>query len=63
MVFERIAGHLRLAQIGFLETVAVDDQDPVGLQIANIHLQCGRIHGDQHVDRVTRRVNFVRGKM
>ena len=31
MIFQRIRGHLRFAQIVLLETVAVDNQDPIGL--------------------------------
>ena len=38
MIFQRIRGHLRFAQVALFEAVAVDDQDPVGLKVSNIHL-------------------------
>ena len=63
MIFQRIRGHLRFAQIVLLETVTVDDQDPIGLEVRNVHFQRGRIHGDEHVDGVAGRVNFIRGKV
>ena len=59
MIFQRIRGHLRFAQIVFLETVAVDDQDPIGLQVGNVYFQRGWIHGDQHVNGVAGRVDLV----
>ena len=59
VVFERVAGHLRLAQVRLLETVAVDNQNSVRFQIRDVYLQRRGIHGNQHVDRVARRVNLV----
>ena len=50
MVLERIGGQVRLAEVAFLEAVGVDDGDAIGLQVANIHLQGRRIHGDQYID-------------
>ena len=38
VVFQRIRGHLRFTQVALFEAVAVDDQDPVGLEVSNIHL-------------------------
>ncbi len=52
MIFQRVRGHLRLAQVGFLEAVGVDDQDAVGLQVRDVYLQGRGVHGDQHVDGV-----------
>ena len=49
VVFQRIHGHLRLAQVVFGEAVVVDDEDAVGLQVADVHLQRRGIHGHQHV--------------
>jgi len=46
MIFQRIRGHLRLAQIALFETVAVDDQNSVGFQVGNVDFQRRRIHGD-----------------
>ena len=63
MIFQRIRGHLRLAQIVFLEAVGIDDQDPVGLQVRDIDLQRRGIHGDQHVDGVARSEHVVGRKV
>ena len=63
MVFERIGGEVRLAQVAFLEGVGVDDGDAVWLQVANVDFQGRRIHGDQDVDGVTRGMHFTRGKI
>ncbi len=63
MVFQRIRGQLRFAQIVLLETVAIDDQDPIRLQVGNVHFQRRRIHGDQHVDGIARRVDLIRGEV
>jgi len=63
MIFQRVGSHLRLAQIVFREAVAVDDKDSVGFQVGDVDLQRGGIHGDQDVNRVAGRVNFIRGKM
>ena len=63
MVFQRIRGHLRLAQIGFAEVIQVDDQNAVGLQVREIHFQRGGIHGDQRVHAVARRIDIARGEM
>ena len=37
MILQRIRGHLRFAQIALFETVAVDDQNPVCLQVRNVY--------------------------
>ena len=63
MVLERIRGHLRLAQVGLAEVVEVDDQNPVGLEVRDVHLQRGGIHGDERVHAVAGRVDVVRRKM
>src|ERR1700686_3316197 len=52
MVFQRIRGHLRLAQIAFREAVTVYDQDAVGFQVRDVDLQRRGIHGDQYIDGV-----------
>ncbi len=63
MILQRIRGHLRFAQVTLFETIAVDDQDPVGLQVRDIHFQRRRVHGNQHVDGVAGRVHLIRGEM
>ena len=63
MIFQRVGSYLRLAQVVFREAVAVDDKDSVGFQVGDVDLQRSGIHGDQDVNRVAGRVNFIRGKM
>ena len=53
----------RLAQIVVRESVAVDDQDAVGLQVLDVHLQRGGIHGHQHVHGVAGREYVARGEL
>src|SRR2546430_14273117 len=33
LIFQRVRGHLRFAQVALFETVAVDNQNPVGLKV------------------------------
>ncbi len=63
MVFEGIGSHLRLAQIGFLKAVGIDDEDAVGFQVGYIDLQRRGIHGNQDIHSVPRRVHVIGGKM
>ncbi len=63
MVFEGIGSHLRLAQVGFLKAVGIDDEDAVGLQVRDIDLQSRGIHGNQDIYGVPRRVHVAGGKM
>ncbi len=63
MIFERIRGHLRFAQIGFAEIVEVDDQNSIRLQVRDIGFQRGGIHGDKRVHVVAGRVHIVRREM
>jgi hypothetical protein len=63
VVFQRIRGDMRLAQIGFLETVGIDDQDSVGLQVGEIYLQRRGIHGHQNVHGIARGVDFAGRKI
>jgi len=60
MIFQGIGGKASFAQIPFFEAVGVHDQNAVGLQVADIHLQRGRIHSDQHIDRVAGSMHFAR---
>ena len=63
MIFERVRCHLRLAQIRFAEIIEVDDENAVGLQVGEVHLQRRGIHGDESVDAVARRIDVARRKM
>ena len=59
-VLERAHRHLRLLEVGLLEVVDVDDQDPALLQVGQVHLERRRVHRDQHVDRVAGREDVLR---
>src|SRR5262249_34860878 len=58
MIFERIRGDLRVAEIGLGEGLVIDDENAVGLEISDIGLKRRGIHGDQYVNSVARRVNI-----
>ena len=60
MVFERAYADLRFAQVVLFEVVEVDDQDPVGAQIGQIHFERGGIHGDENVNCVAGRIDIAR---
>ena len=49
-----------LAQVSVGEGVDVDDQDAAVFQVADVRLQGGRIHGDQHVRLVAGGLDVVR---
>src|SRR5438874_2983368 len=63
MVFQWIGGGLRLLEVGFLEAVGIDDQDAVLLQVGDVDLEGGRVHGDEHVYGVARGVNVAGSEM
>src|ERR1700738_4022998 len=63
MVFQRIGGHLRLAQIAFRETVTVYDENAVGFQVRDVDLQCRWIHGDQYINGVAGSGHVIGRKM
>ncbi len=63
VVFQRIGGDMRLAQVRFLKAVRIDDQDSVGLQVGHVHFQRRRIHGHQHIHGVSRRIDFAGRKI
>ena len=46
MVFKRTDGDLCFAQVIFFEVIEVDDQDPVGAQVRQVHFERGGIHGN-----------------
>ena len=50
----RIAG---LFQVALVEGRRVDDEDAALLEIAQVHLEGGRIHGHQRVEMIARRVD------
>ena len=55
----RIAG---LGQVGLVEFVFIDHEDAARLHFAEVDLQGRRVHGDQHVRRIARRMDFVIGE-
>ena len=63
MVFQRIHGHLRFAQIAFREAVTVYDEDAVGFQVRDVDLQRRGIHGDQYINGVAGGGHVVGRKM
>ncbi len=63
MIFERVRSDIRLAKIRFGESVAVDDQDAVRLQIADVRFQGRWIHRHQHVHRIARGEHVAGGEL
>ena len=56
-VFERAGFVAGLIETFAFEGVAVDDQDAAGAEVAEVGGECGRVHGDERVDRVAGRVD------
>ena len=54
---------MRFSEVGFGKGIGIDDQNPVGLEVSNVHFQRGGIHDNENVDRVAGRVNFVGREM
>ena len=54
-VLERVRRELRLLEVDRLEVVGVDDQDPAGLEVRQVDLERGGVHGHERVDGVARR--------
>ena len=52
-----------LGQVALGELVGVDDQHPARGQVADVRLERGRVHGDQHVRAVTRGQDVVVGEV
>ena len=59
-VLERVRRVARLLEVGLDERAGVDDQRAVVDQILEVGLERRRVHRDQHVGRVTRRVDLRR---
>jgi hypothetical protein len=59
VVLERVRVHLGLPKVGLLEVVHVHDQDPARFEIRQVHLQRGRVHRNQGVDGIARRVDLA----
>ena len=59
-VLQRIGVVLGLVQVALTELAGVGDDQAAGLQGCEVHLQRRRVHRDQHVRRVARRVDFAR---
>ncbi len=56
---ERIRRVARLVEVSLVEGLRVDDQEAARLEIAQVHLERGRIHRDETVEAVTRRVDAL----
>ncbi len=63
MILERVRGDVRLFQVGGGKGIAIHDQDAVHLEVFDIGLERGRIHGHQHVHRIARCEDVARGKL
>ena len=59
LVLERIFSEARLAQIDVVEGVGVHDDRTARHQVAKVHLERRRIHGDEHVWSVAWGVNVA----
>src|SRR5262249_45263149 len=58
-VLERIGGVAGLAQVAGAKGVRIDDQDTARLQVREVGLQGGGVHGHQGIQLVAGRVNVV----
>src|SRR5262249_34212506 len=52
-VLQRVGGVADLGQVPLGELVGVDDDVRAAGQVAQVGLECGRVHRHQHVRRVT----------
>ncbi len=62
-VLDRVRRVTRLLQVALGERVGVDDQRPALRQVAEVRLQRGRVHRDEHVGAVARGQDVVVGEM
>jgi hypothetical protein len=62
-VLERVRLIAGLLEVGLDERAGVDDQGAVLDQVLEVGLEAGRVHRDQHVGRVARRVDLVGRKV
>ncbi len=62
-VFERILFVPRFLQILDAERVGVDDENAVRLQVAYVDLECSRVHCNEYVGLVTRRVDVFAAEL
>ena len=62
-VLQRVGVVPGLAQIAFAETAGVGDDDAAGLEAGQFDLQRRRVHGDQHVEGIARRLDDARSEI
>ncbi len=62
-VLDRVRRVARLLQVAIGERVGVDDQRPALRQVAEVRLQSGRVHRDEHVGTIARSQDVVVGEV
>ena len=62
-ILERVLGVARLGQVPLVEGGGVDDEDAAGLEIGQVHLERGRVHRDQSVELIARRVDALAAEL
>ena len=59
-VFKRIGVIFGLAEIARRKLATVGNDQATGLQVLHICLECRRVHRDEHIGCITRRIDFIR---
>ena len=62
-IVERVCAVARLGKVPRVELAGIDDDEATGTQVADIGLECGRVHRDQHVGLVAGRLDAVRAEV
>ena len=63
MILQRVRCLVGLAKIVIGKTIVIYDQDPVLLEVLNVHLERRRIHGHEYIHRVARRIDIARREL
>ena len=59
VILQRTDCDLRFAKVVLFEVVEVDDQDPIGAQIGQVHFERGGIHGYEDVNCIAGRIDVA----